>query len=731
MAGLAGALNVPGSIDALADALLPRGADSSRCQLESAQGVLLDLAMRAGLPAVTRVVDDRNTSHVIAAFAVDGIASVTALDAGYAARGPAGLLGGKDPYAVILADTEPEALVLARNGDGPGLYYARSGDGWLVGSEPVALVAAGVSAEPDVEVVREFITSGRCEDSERTFFASIWRVLPGEVVVLTAGGGVHAHERSPARRGTSTAAALIDAVSDGRVGVLLGPGLPGAALLGTALRRGDRVRPLPVHTATFPSLGSAASHTPAALVPIPFATLRHTGHTFEASDLDLDTFLADLGEPVPDLEAYLLWAIARKLGDEVDTLVDASRGEVHGIARLVDRVSARYGVLVRCPLREVGQPGGTTDAELEQIVRGTLPPAARRYAKKDSAGLVTAREFLLARQRSVAAALATARPWSDAATNVDLLRRLHAGEPVDADALLRAYLVERWLNVVNLAKAPDAARGLDDIMVRGEAWTRVPVHTEMLAPGDQVVSKLAWYVGGKLAELVQVKSYEDGLRGPWFAVLSGKVLAVSQRRVSPLWEIEPGRMARFLASVARRRLPRLSEPWTMQVALDEGGRLRVIAGTLISVVWPAWAQLWLPESAVTLFPPRANAVPPADAAVVRGPTQPDAEAAALLDALRYSLPPQLVSTLAGCAVVSADDTGSRLLGFAPGPNVEATNDPDVLVAEVFADNPAGQGADRTPIVLAFEAAGTREDPPEIVMAAPHQSGRTAEEVERR
>jgi hypothetical protein len=127
MAGLAGAVNAPGSIDALADALLPRGADSSRCQLESAKGVRLEVAMRAGLSAVTRVVDDEDTSRVLAAFAVDGIASVSALDADYDARGPVGLLGGELPYAVVLADTVAEALVLARNGDGPGLYYARYG----------------------------------------------------------------------------------------------------------------------------------------------------------------------------------------------------------------------------------------------------------------------------------------------------------------------------------------------------------------------------------------------------------------------------------------------------------------------------------------------------------------------------------------------------------------------------------------------------------------------------
>src|SRR5258705_10067225 len=220
MAGLAGALNAPGSIDALAGALLPRGADIARCQLESKKGVLLDLVMRAGLPAVTRVVDDRDTSHVIAAFAVDGIASVTALDADYAARGPAGLLGGNEPYAVILADSQPQALVLARNGDGPGLYYARRAAGWLVASEPTVLIAAGVAAEPDVEMVHEFIDNGRGDDSGRTFLASIWRVLPGEVVQLSVDGGIEVHEPSAARQGPSTTSALAGAASGGRAGGL-------------------------------------------------------------------------------------------------------------------------------------------------------------------------------------------------------------------------------------------------------------------------------------------------------------------------------------------------------------------------------------------------------------------------------------------------------------------------------------------------------------------------------
>ena len=56
MAGLAGALNVPTSIDAIAWALAARGADGAVCRLAGPGGVTLDLAIRSAMPAITKVV---------------------------------------------------------------------------------------------------------------------------------------------------------------------------------------------------------------------------------------------------------------------------------------------------------------------------------------------------------------------------------------------------------------------------------------------------------------------------------------------------------------------------------------------------------------------------------------------------------------------------------------------------------------------------------------------------
>jgi hypothetical protein len=713
MAGLAGALGAPGSIDALAVALAARGADGALLRLECPGGVRLEVAMRAVMPAIPRVVGDPDGERPrdIAAFAVDGIASITALDAGYAERGPLGLIGGEEPYAVILADVETEALVLARNLDGPGLYYARRGGGWLVASEPAALVAVGVSGEPDVEVVRRFIATGSCDETDRTFFASIRRVRPGEVVVLTQGGGVKSHLTPVPARPESAAEALAGAVAGGRVALLLGPGLPGAALLGTALARNDRPRPLPVHTTTFPDIAGAA-HTPAALVPIPFGAIRHTSHTFTVGSLDLEGFLADLGEPVPDLQEYLLWDVARNLGGGVDTLVDSLPGTAASVARLSDRISARYGVIVRCPLREVA----ATKTDWKSLVDSLLPAAVVRHALHDSAGSVTSAEVLLADRESVAAALAIQRPWSDRVANVEALRKLNAGEPVDADALFRAYLVERWLRVSTGRPGMVEERDADDITVRDTWWARIPIRTEVLSVGAPLAPKAAWYVANRLADLVTDEACRDALAGPWFAVLSGKAVAVSQRRVRPLWEIVPGPAARLLAQLARRRLPRLGEAWTMQVAMEEAGVFRVAVGVLATALSASWGVRLLPDAAMTVFPPRPDAVAPADGAVVRGPFKPDDAAEALLEALRFCLPPALLSSLAGCAVVSADATGSSVLGFASGPHVSAVDRPEALVAEICADNPAGQAGECTPLVVAFEAPlldGAWADYPEV------------------
>jgi hypothetical protein len=704
MAGLAASLNAPDSIDAIAWALAARGADGALSRLAGAGGADLQIAVRAAMPSIPRVVParpegDEGDPIPIAAFVIDGIASMTALDQGYAERGPTGLVDGGDvPYAVILADAERDELVLARNGAGPGLYYARLDGGWVAASEPGALLQAGVPAEPDVAVVRRFIKTGACDDSERTFFAPIRRVLPGEAVVLgTAVSGAVRHPSEWTSPVPTTAEAIWRATEAGRMAVLLTPGLGGAAVLGGALYQPERPQPLPVFTANLDGIDGAAAQPPAVLVPLRKEAVLHTGLTAAIEPAELDRFLADMGEPVPDLDYYLLWTVVRSISGGVDKLVDSTPGRSSALERVRDRLLAHYGIAVHCPLREAA---GIGDA-LSTVVKRTMPPQLSRYAELDPAHAATPDQIVLALRDEIAAALVPPRPWSDAAASVTALRRLSAGEKADAEALLRAFLVERWLAglglqatvepgfepAVELPEPPPLPRDADEVVVAGEVWRRMPVRTAAVAAGDHLVASTAFHVVNAFAE------DRDVPVGPWFVVISGKAVAVSQNRLEPMLDVLPGRAARLLAPLARRRWPHLADASAMQVAIDHSGLGRILAAVLLRRSMPTEADV---------YPPRNGAVPPADSAVIRPPFRPDEVASSLVAALRLALPPELGQSLAGVAVVSAGQVGCRVLGYGNGPCADATPQPRTLLSMVLADNPAGQGTERTPILVVVQ-----------------------------
>jgi asparagine synthase (glutamine-hydrolysing) len=357
---------------------------------------------------------------------------------------------------------------------------------------------------------------------------------------------------------------------------------------------------------------------------------------------------------------------------------------------------AHFGVSVRAPLR-----GAPVDEELlTSVLRRTLPPQAVAHAlgAPPPAGDLAA-QVVRALHEEVEAALVPPRPWSDTTASVTMLRRLMAGDDLDAGALLRAFLVERWLAglgaPVSVPETPAEVRPIavlpgvplpqpEDVVIGADSWTRIAVRTAPIAAGDQLLANTAFYVANALA------GREAPPTGPWFAVLSGKVVAVSQRRVNPTSEVRSRRIARLLAWLVRRRWPRLALPAAMQVAIDQSGVWRLLGALVFGGPVPAQCRV---------YPPRRGAMAPADAAVVQPPYQPEEVAASLTAAMRLALAPEYGTLLAGVAVVSADETGCRVLGFAPGPAVGLTPRPRTLLSQLLDDNPAGQGAQRTPIVV--------------------------------
>jgi asparagine synthase (glutamine-hydrolysing) len=97
-------------------------------------------------------------------------------------------------FALAIADTTTGEVVLARDQFGiKPLYLAEDGDGRMVfASEIRPILASGViERRPDDVTIYRYLRFRVHDDTERTFFAGITRLLPGQLAVISADGRVH------------------------------------------------------------------------------------------------------------------------------------------------------------------------------------------------------------------------------------------------------------------------------------------------------------------------------------------------------------------------------------------------------------------------------------------------------------------------------------------------------------------------------------------------------------
>jgi len=122
-------------------------------------------------------------------------------------------------YAVAIHDVGGGALVLARDPFGiKPLYYGLAADGFVFASEPQALLRAGL-VEPEIDASkRDELLALQFTTGAETIFPGIYRVLPGETIII--------------REGRIAERALLSA---------LPPGGPAKASADTALKAFDKI----------------------------------------------------------------------------------------------------------------------------------------------------------------------------------------------------------------------------------------------------------------------------------------------------------------------------------------------------------------------------------------------------------------------------------------------------------------------------------------------------------
>ena len=91
-------------------------------------------------------------------------------------------------YAVAIHDPDDGALVLARDPFGiKPLYYGVAEDGFVFASEPQALLAAGLVSPAVDSAKRDELLALQFTTGAETIFPGIYRVLPGETLVVRGG----------------------------------------------------------------------------------------------------------------------------------------------------------------------------------------------------------------------------------------------------------------------------------------------------------------------------------------------------------------------------------------------------------------------------------------------------------------------------------------------------------------------------------------------------------------
>ena len=218
-------------------------------------------------------------------------------------------------------------------------------------------------------------------------------------------------------------------------------------------------------------------------------------------------------------------------------------------------------------------------------------------------------------------------------------------------------------------------------------WARVPLRSELLKPGSDIVSAIARSIDSLARDGVQP---HDGD----VVLVSEKALAISQGRSYPVDEITTTPLARTLSRFVSR-LPTgvgLAHPTTMQLALDEAGAPRILlAAAAAAVTRPLGMRgvfYRVAGAGVNAIdgPSKLN-LPPYDTWATKAPVDPEGAAERVAAELRRHTGRRLA-----VAIIDASDLGAEVFAIA-GP----VSRDDVIA--VVADNPLGQSDEQTPFGL--------------------------------
>ena len=214
------------------------------------------------------------------------------------------------------------------------------------------------------------------------------------------------------------------------------------------------------------------------------------------------------------------------------------------------------------------------------------------------------------------------------------------------------------------------------VSVGGSSYSRIPIRTRVVLPGDDLDAVVREYAAREVAP------------GDLLFVTE-KIVAITQGRSFPVSEIRPRRLAVFLSRHVTRTPYGigLGMPETMEMALRECGTPRILLAAAVAAVTKAFGRRGdfyriAGDKARAIDGPTKHTIPPYNDAVVLGPDRPGEVAAHLKSVL---------GDVCDVAVVDINDLGGNILGS----TLDRAGEQRLI--EILRDNPLGQGHESTPL----------------------------------
>lgn len=406
-------------------------------------------------------------------------------------------------------------------------------------------------------------------------------------------------------------------------------------------------------------------------------------------------------------------------------LEDIFENSLQSLLRYEDRNSMKYGIEGRVPFLDFELlkylftlpdaaiiKSGWNKRILRDSVKGLLPEMIRR--RRNKIGFTTPEHAWFLRMKNKIYSIFMSesfigRKYFDQPAVVAAFQAFIEGKNDDTLLFWRMLNIEVWMRVFfdenqgNDEKDRGIFEANKDKSIEiksGElTYSRYPIKTDIVQKGDEIEGKVSKPLIEFIKHAEGDKKYTELKSKKWFIAVSEKIVAISQGRSYFIWDIKTGLWSRLLSRYVRRTPYGigLGSPWTMQLAIDEVGLPRILAATIVSF---ATKPFGIKGMFYRVAGGRINAIDgpteyslyPSNVSAKLPPKDPEKAAENIKRAIENSIPSAWKVNFQGVAIVDANDLGQDILG-------NATPFSDEELKGAVKDNPMGQSAEQTPVIL--------------------------------